>query len=59
MDKLVRYIRFPLFFDSEKLKNDVSKIIDKSWTNHYNTTDYTGKWTSIALMSQNGKSDSI
>jgi quercetin dioxygenase-like cupin family protein len=59
MDKLVRSIKFPLFFDSEKLKNDIRKIIDKSWTNHYNTNDYTGKWTSIALMSQNGKSDSI
>jgi len=59
MDKLVRYIKFPLFFDTEKLKKDVRKIIDKNWTNHYNTNDYTGKWTSIALMSQNGKSDSI
>jgi len=59
MDKLVRYIKFPMFFDTEKLKGDVYKIIDKSWTNHYNTNDYTGKWTSIALMSQNGKSDSI
>lgn len=59
MDKLIRYIQFPLFFDTEKLKKDVHKIIDKNWTNHYNTNDYTGKWTSIALMSQNGKSDSI
>lgn len=59
MDKLVRYIKFPLFFDTERLKKDVRKIIDKNWTNHYNKNDYTGKWTSIALMSQNGKSDSI
>lgn len=59
MDKLVRSIKFPMFFDPEKLKNDVRKIIDKNWTNHYNTNDYSGKWTSIALMSQNGKSDSI
>lgn len=59
MDKLVRSIKFPMFFDPEKLKTDVQKIIDKKWTNHYNTNDYSGKWTSIALMSQNGKSDSI
>lgn len=59
MDKLVRSIKFPMFFDTEKLKNDVQKIIQKKWTNHYNTNDYSGKWTSIALMSQNGKSDSI
>ncbi|WP_269235764.1 aspartyl/asparaginyl beta-hydroxylase domain-containing protein [Flavobacterium flavigenum] len=59
MDKLVRSIKFPMFFDPEKLKTDVRKIIDKKWINHYNTNDYSGKWTSIALMSQNGKSDSI
>lgn len=59
MDKLIRYIKFPIVFDTEKLKNDVHKILDKNWTAHYNTNDYTGKWTSIALMSQNGKSDSI
>lgn len=59
MDKLVRSIKFPMLFDPEKLKKDVYKIIDKNWTNHYNTNDYSGKWTSIALMSQNGKSDSI
>ena len=59
MDKLVRSIKFPMFFDTQKLKNDVYKIIDKNWTNHYNTNDYSGKWTSIALLSQNGKSDSI
>lgn len=59
MDKLVRSIKFPMFFDTEKLKNDVHKILNKNWTAHYNTNDYTGKWTSIALMSQNGKSDTI
>ncbi|MEO8238153.1 MAG: aspartyl/asparaginyl beta-hydroxylase domain-containing protein [Flavobacterium sp.] len=59
MDKLVRYIKFPMFFDTEKLKNDVHKIINEKWTDHYNTNDYAGKWTSIALMSQNGKSDTI
>jgi len=59
MDKLVRSIKFPMFFDPEKLKEDVRKIIDEKWINHYNTNDYSGNWTSIALMSQNGKSDSI
>lgn len=59
MDKLVRSIQFPLFFDTEKLKTDVQKIINENWTAHYNTKDYTGKWTSIALMSESGKSDQI
>lgn len=59
MDKLVRSIKFPLLFDKEKLKNDFQKIMDKNWIDHYNTNDYSGKWTSIALMSQSGKSDAI
>lgn len=59
MENLVRSIKFPLFFDTERLKNDLSKIIDKNWTAHYNARDYTGEWTSIALMSESGKSDQI
>jgi len=59
MDTLIRSIKFPIVFDTEKLKNDLSKIINKKWTDHYNTNDYTGKWTSVALMSKDGKSDSI
>jgi quercetin dioxygenase-like cupin family protein len=58
MDTLIRSIKFPIVFDTEKLKNDLSKIINKKWTDHY-TNDYTGKWTSVALMSKDGKSDSI
>lgn len=59
MDTLIRSIKFPFVFDIEKLQNDLKKIINKNWTDHYNTNDYSGKWTSIALMSQNGKSDAI
>jgi len=59
MDKLIRSIKFPIVFDVEKLQSDLDKIINKNWTDHYNTNDYLGKWTSIALMSHDGKSDSI
>ncbi|MCV9927640.1 aspartyl/asparaginyl beta-hydroxylase domain-containing protein [Flavobacterium sp. LS1R49] len=59
MDKLIRSIKFPIVFDKEKLQNDLKKIIDKNWIDHYNTNDYSGKWTSLALMSHNGKSDTI
>lgn len=59
MDKLIRSIKFPMVFDVEKLQNDLAKIINKNWTDHYNTNDYSGKWTSIALMSESGKSDAI
>lgn len=59
MDKLIRSIKFPMVFDVEKLQSDLAKIINKNWTDHYNTNDYSGKWTSIALMSESGKSDAI
>jgi quercetin dioxygenase-like cupin family protein len=59
MNTLIRSIKFPIVFDTEKLKNDLSKILNNKWTDHYNTNDYTGKWTSVALMSKDGKSDTI
>lgn len=59
MEELVRRIKFPITFDTELLKTDVQKVLKQNWVNHYNTNDYSGKWTSIALMSQGGKSDAI
>lgn len=55
----VRSIKFPMAFDAEKLKNEVTKILGSEWKNHYNTNDYTGNWQVIALMSADGKTDSI
>ena len=59
MDKLVRSIKFPFTFDKKKLVNDVNKIMSRKWIAHYNANDYSGKWTSIALMSKGGKSSNI
>jgi quercetin dioxygenase-like cupin family protein len=59
MDTLIRFIKFPIVFDTYKLKNDLAQIMNKNWVDHYNKSDYTGKWTSVALMSKDGKSDSI
>lgn len=59
MDNLVRSIKFPITFDATKLQGDLAKIINTNWINHYNSEGYSGKWTSVALMSQNGKSDEI
>ena len=59
MDKLVRSIKFPFVFDKDRLASDAKKIIGAKWTDHYNPGDYSGKWTSIALMSNGGKSDNI
>lgn len=59
MSKLVRHIQFPLYFDINLLQMDLNKVMNTKWVDHYNQNDYDGKWTSIALMSANGKSDNI
>lgn len=59
MEKLIRHIKFPIQFDIQRLQKDVDIILNKNWVNHYNTNDYTGKWSSIALVSQGGKSENI
>lgn len=59
MDTLIRFIKFPISFDVVRLKSDLSGILNKNWVAHYNKNDYTGKWTSVALMSKDGKSDNI
>lgn len=57
--ELVRTIKFPFSFDIARLQSDINKVMSHKWTDHYNQNDYNGKWTSIALMSEDGKSDSI
>jgi quercetin dioxygenase-like cupin family protein len=59
MSELIRHIKFPKEFDVIRLKSDLQKIIKSNWVDHYNQNDYVGKWTSIALMSSDGKSDNI
>ncbi len=59
MDNLVRSIKFPIVFDVLKLQRDLAKIISADWIDHYNTNGYSGKWTSVALMSPSGKSGAI
>lgn len=59
MDKLVRSIKFPFSFDTKKLKDDFRKVVNFDWVDHYNKSDYNGKWASIALLSKNGNYDAI
>lgn len=59
MNELVRHIKFPLYFDAQRLKNDIEHIKNDKWKAHYNTNDYNGNWTSLSLYSSDGKSDTI
>ncbi|MGA9637206.1 aspartyl/asparaginyl beta-hydroxylase domain-containing protein [Flavobacterium sp.] len=55
----IRSIKFPLLFNSEKLKREVTQLLSNQWRSHYNTSDYRGNWSVIALLSKNGRSDEI
>jgi hypothetical protein len=59
MDKLIRSIKFSFLFNKEQLVTDTNKVIKQEWIDHYNSNDYSGKWTAIALMSKGGKSNNI
>ncbi len=56
---LVRHIKFPLTFEVERLQRDVRQLLENQWTAHYNTNDYQGDWTSLSLLSVDGKSGNI
>lgn len=59
MDNLIRSIKFPFVFEVERLQKNLQKIMAIKWVADYNTNDYSEQWTSIALMSQTGRSDTI
>jgi hypothetical protein len=59
MEELIKHIKFPLFFNEEKLQKDIQKLLSQNWVNHYNKGDYEGNWSSISLMSVGGNAQNI
>lgn len=59
MKELVRHIKFPFHFDVNNLQSDINKIQNNKWIAHYNKNDYEGNWTSLSLLSVDGKSETI
>src|SRR5687768_6439550 len=55
----VTSLKFPMMFDVPRLKADLEKVLQKQWVAHYNTGAYSGNWTSIALLSAGGDSQTI
>lgn len=45
--------------DLEKLEADLRKCLGIQWKEHFNTADYSGSWTAIALRSQTGSATDI
>lgn len=58
-NKLVRHIKFPLHFDAARLQEEVQRILQYDWVNHYHSSDYDGNWDLLALMSVDGKPTSV
>lgn len=52
-------LRFPFKFDVNLLKKDLETVLGSSWVSHYNSMAFSGNWSSIALMSEGGKSSNI
>ncbi len=49
-----RFFRLPLTFDSALLEADLIRCLTQEWPAHFNTGDYSGEWSSIALRSASG-----
>ncbi len=47
-------IRLPLTFEANCLARDLAQVRPEEWVRHYNTNDYEGEWTGVALRSVGG-----
>ncbi|MCW3104209.1 MAG: Aspartyl/Asparaginyl beta-hydroxylase [Bacteroidetes bacterium] len=49
----------PIEIDAQKLAADLTTCLEAQWKEHFNTRDYSGSWTAIALRSQSGNAQDI
>ncbi len=54
-----RFLRLPLTFHSELLLRDAERCLRAQWPEHFNSRDYSGRWSSIALRSASGEASDI
>lgn len=53
------FFRLPINIDEQKLNADLHICLNAQWKEHFNTRDYSGSWTAIALRSQSGNAQDI
>lgn len=46
--------KLPLLFDPQRLLDDLARIGPDEWTPHFNTNQYEGDWSGVALRSVRG-----
>lgn len=54
-----RYLKLPFFFDICRLNEDLEKIRDAEWIEHFNTAAYENEWRCVPLRSLDGRQDHI
>jgi hypothetical protein len=47
-------VRLPLRFDPERLRSDLERLRELSWTRHFVPQNYSGDWSVIALRAKAG-----
>lgn len=57
--QIVRYLKLPFQFTSDKLIHDLSLILDSNWIPHFNSSGYSGEWDVIPLYASKGDEKNI
>jgi len=52
---MLSHVRLPFRFDVGQLQAEVASLPGDAWVAHYNTRDYEGDWTGVALRSSGGR----
>ena len=51
---MIKYIQFAQNFDASLLAEDIERLEERLWKEHYNQKNYEGSWSTIQLRSLNG-----
>lgn len=57
--KHTKYLKFPFTFNTEKMVQDLSLVLEKNWIPHFNTNGYDGNWNVISLYAPQGDPSNI
>ena len=49
---MIQACKIPLDFDPERLQGDLARIAPDEWTPHFNTREYDGDWSGVALRAR-------
>ena len=55
----MKHVRLPFRFDADELVSEVERIDERDWVAHFNTRDYEGSWSGVALRGVDGRADRI